>query len=484
MQMTHTQNGALANATTGNPVLDFFSRAGGMRGQDITAVYDFAKAYGYNPELARKLLFWLRDVRGGQGERSLFRSCLRYLCDNHPTDVIVNAHLIPEYGRWDDVLVLLDYDATFPTAVEMIRKQLFADLESKDGNVSLCAKWLPSQNASSKKTRTLAYQLQMALNVTPRTYRKILTMLRKDIGILETRLTQKNYTGLRYDRVSSQAMKKHGRKGKAFLTHDPVNFTDYLSAVKTGTKTIKAGTLYPYELVKHYTDNAHLMHYRYGEPDATIEAQWAALPDMPGHNGIVVCDVSGSMNTGAKIAPIHVALSLAIYMAERNDGRFHNHFITFSERPEVQKLVGNTLLEKVQNLNRANWSVSTNIQAVFDALLRWPGDVKDMPDAVYIVSDMEFNVATRNNNQTNFETIRQKFERAGVKMPLLVFWNVNAKSGQVPATQHANGTILLSGASPNTIRTLLTGGIEAVLDLTPLSGMLEVLNGKRYAAVK
>lgn len=461
---TRTENGAVTNASTLNGVLDFYYHAPARRNQDNTAL--FRKAFGENRLLAIRALFYVRDIRGGQGERETFRQGLRELYKNFRDVFDAILSYVPVYGRWDDIIEFVDD----PKVVSLVREQLSLDLGSEDGSVSLLAKWMPSSNTSSKITVGLAHRWMKALGWTAVQYRKNLSGLRKKINLVETIMSQNQWGDISYGQIPSRA----GFIYKdAFKRHDAARYEQFLQAVQKGEAKINAGTLYPYELVLK----------SFSHVDATAEAMWKCLPNYADtdENALVVADVSGSMcsSYGQTARPIDVCLSLAIYIAERNRGIFKDQFVTFSDSPKVQTLKGQTLYEKIHNLNQAEWGMSTNLQAVFDVVLstamknRIPAE--DMPTRIFIVSDMEFNACTSGRN---FDGIRRKYEAAGYKLPLLVFWNVSSRNNQTPVTQDENGVYLVSGCSPS----IFEKAVKAQA-ATPYEMMLEVLNGPRYEPI-
>jgi hypothetical protein len=287
-------------------------------------------------------------------------------------------------------------------------------------------------------------------------------------------MTQKKWNDIPYEHVPSRAMKLYT---KAFTKNDKDRFVQYLEDVKAGKKTIKASTLYPYDIV-------HELFHKL-EVDETelnsLQAQWEALPDYlkdsTEKNGIVVADVSGSMWG----RPIEVAISLALYFSERNKGTFKDYFLTFSESPELVKVYGKNLLEKINNVSNANWGMSTNLQSIFDLILKtavkYNTKEEDMPSKIFIVSDMQFNMAISDNRKTNFEVIDEKYKAAGYKRPVLVFWNVNASSDS-PVTKDEKGTFLVSGCSPSILKNAMN-----TTAVTPIDLMLEVLNSERYSKI-
>lgn len=462
-----TENGAVTHSATGSDVLNFYALAGAMRDNVKQAKELFRKALNEDRQLAIRALFYLRDIRGGQGERDLFRELYKELrVKDEWAAARVAAH-IPFYGRWDDVV-----DAVEPgVATHLIDEQLRADFVglNEGQSVSLMAKWLPSENASSKVSRAAARDLAARLGLSNKEYRQRVVALRKHIGLLEQAMSEGNWDGIDYSKLPSQASRKHT---KAFNRHDNDRFSAFLDAVIKGEAKMNAGTTYTYEVVDMI---------RKGQTKAA-DAMWSALPDYTnGANALVVADVSGSMGSVSYGGgPIDVSVSLALYFAERNKGPFNGYFMTFSERPELVKVSGATLSDKMRNIGMANWGMNTNIQAVFDVILKAAkaagADATDVPKIVYIVSDMEFDRSTRNSDKTAFENAKKQFEKAGYVLPHIVFWNVNARNTNVPVTKNEGNVTLVSGLSQSTFAQIVGGK-------TPYESMIDVLNGERYAQI-
>lgn len=479
-----TANGALAYNSTKSYVLDLFSLGGAYRNRtDEEKVELFSKAFGENPLLAMKTLFYLRDILEGQGERQFFRVALKHLALHNKAVLAKNLHLVPQFGRWDDLWVLIDTDLK-QDVVAMVKRQLVADKKAE--RPSLLAKWMPSENASSYVTKRNAKILRQALGGTPKQYRKLLSALRAKINIVETKLSEKDYASIEYDKLPSKAGLIY--RG-AFLRNDEERYRAFLNSLTKGEVKVNAKTLYPYDIVNkalegYYGKNV----WSWGggrsvtaQDIQLLDAQWKALPDFIGErkeNSIAVVDTSGSMSG----TPMNVAISLGIYLAERNKGVFHNHFLTFSDRPQLQEIVGGNIVEKVRNLSDSDWNGSTNIEAVFRKILSTavnnnvPQD--EMIGKVYIISDMQFNYCTRGADAHIFKTMEAEFARHGYKLPNLVFWNVNAFMSNVPMTMNEVGVQLVSGFSPSIFKQLLSADGK-----TPYELMLEVIDSDRYKEV-
>lgn len=473
MNVTETLNGAKAYKSTLNKCLDLFGKIAACRNDVKQAQKLFAHAYAENPETATRILFWARDIRGGQGEREVFRNLFKYLVEENGEIGTKLVSLVPVYGRWDDLLVLENTSA-WETVLNAIQNQLNLDRVSyKAGEaVSLLAKWMPSINASSKDTKRLGRKIAAHLGMTEREYRKVLSNLRTHINVVEKAMCSKEWSAIDYSKVPSRAAFMYR---KAFAKQDATRYSEYLSAVEKGEAKINASTLYPYDIVEQYL-------YKGARNDKTIDLQWEALPNyMEGKefNGLVVADVSGSMYG----RPMAVSISLAMYIAERNTAEvWKNKFLTFSERPELQSIVGSTIGKRIDNLSGAAWGMNTDLMAVFktvlDAGVKNDVPAEDMPSKLIIVSDMQFDQCCRSNKRTNFEQIQKLYRKAGYEMPQLVFWNVNAIGGNVPIKAHDTGTCLVSGCSPSILKSVLTDSV-----LTPIDTMNETVYTERYDAV-
>lgn len=465
---TLTENGALTWKSTDSKVLDLFSMGGALRTRTPKEIEDkLSKALAEDKLLTIKCLFYLRDIRGGQGERRTFREALKILSNYHPEDTTKLLKLIPEFGRWDDLFYLdnIEIDG-------IIKDQLNKDIESEAP--SLLAKWMPSENASSEKTKALARKLRKYLGYSSKNYRKIITSLRTKINLIETKMSSNNWNDIEYSKIPSKASMVYR---KAFYKHDEFGYKEYLNRVEEGQEKINTSTLFPYEIIRQARR----------ENSKTLDLLWKNLPDYTRDNekAIVVADVSASMSG----TPMDVAVSLAMYFAERNKGLFHNKFITFSEKPELQEISGTNLNQKIRNLENAHWDMNTNIQAVFDLLLNTavknsaPED--EMPKTIYIISDMEFDRASHSGNyyaevkpdNTNFDEIKRKYSEVGYEMPNLVFWNVSSRQDNVPVEQNEKGVALVSGCSPTIFK-------MAIKRTTPHEFMVEVLNSERYKKIE
>lgn len=486
---TLTENGAATLKSTLSDCLDLFATIGALRREsDEEITSRFMRAFTEDKDIAMKLLFFARDVRGGLGERKVFRVILRWLAQNEPNTVRKNLPHVAEYGRFDDLLVLFG-TAAEKDALALIRDQLRKDIYAMNHNeeVSLLGKWLPSVNASNADTIKAAKKIARYLSMDDKTYRKALTRLRAHIRIIENNLREKDYT-FDYEKQPSKAMFKYRN---AFVRNDAERYNLFLNKVSTGEAKLNTDTLVPYELVTPYLtadwygNSPSFMREISVEEEQSLNATWEALPDFGSEsNALAIIDTSGSMYWDAKPLPAAVALSLGIYFAEHNNGAFKNHFIDFSREPELIEIKGNTFAEKLRYIASFNQVADTNVEAVFDLVLN--AAVKnylpqsELPEKLIIISDMEFNACVRNAETTNFQNAKERFEAAGYTLPELIFWNVASRNRQQPVSKNEQGVALVSGCTPRLFSMIADGSISA---MTPYQIMLDVLGSERYEKI-
>jgi hypothetical protein len=458
-----TENGMATNSSSLNYCVDLFFTIGAMRGQEKERlIRNFSLAFHEDPIRALKILFWVRDVREGAGERQIFKDVLLYLATEHPEELGKNLVYIPEYGRWDDLLSLVGTKLQSPS-FEIIKKGL-------DDENGLCAKWMPRKGP-------VANLLRNFLGLTPKQYRKKLVSLTQ---VVEQAMCAKDWESIEYGKIPSLAA---ARYQKAFTKNDGERYNLYLQKLQSGEEKINAGAIYPYDVTKSLVR---------GSEEVAIE-QWKALPNfMEGSNEMIlpVVDVSGSMGVPAgsnrTLSCIDVAISLGLYISERNIGPFQDYFVTFSQNPELQVLKGN-LRERFNQLRSSEWGYNTNLEAVFslilDQALKNSVPQDQMPTKILILSDMEFDEAamTSNNwrleeasewNPTAQEMIEQKYKESGYKMPSIIYWNLQSRKDNLPVKFDKSGTALISGFSPSILKSILKGDIvspQQIMDETILS---------------
>ena len=471
---TVTENGAVTHRTTESDCLDLFATIGALRhASDSEIEARFIRAFSENRDIAMKLLFFARDIRGGLGERRVFKVILNWLAENEPNTVLKNLQYVAEYGRFDDLLCLMGTPCE-RQMLDVLKAQLDRDTEAlkNSGEVSLLAKWLPSVNASNRETVRNAKKIAKHFGMNDASYRKALVALRARIRIIENHLRQKDYT-FDYSKQPSKAMYKYR---KAFVRNDEERYSQFLDNVSSGTVKLNTGTLTPYEIITPILRSVGVKNRK------AIDVTWNALEDFTGEeNALAVIDGSGSMYSYGDPMPATVALSLGIYFAERNKGAFKNRFITFSEKPRLVEIKGNDIVDKVRYCMGYNEVANTNIQKVFELILNAAKKnsvpQNEMPSRLYIISDMEFDSCTEDSEITNFEYAKRLYESAGYKLPEIVFWNVDSRNTQQPVTKNEQGVALVSGCTPRLFSMVASG------HYSPYDQMLEILGNERYAPI-
>jgi len=468
---TVTENGMGTNSSSLNHCVDLFFTIGAMRGQDKERlIRNFSLALLEDPTRAMKILFWVRDIRGGAGERQIFRDVMQYLAENHTEFLKKNIPYVSEYGRWDDLLTLVG------TKLETeALTQIRWGLDVKNG---LCAKWMPRKGPVAAKLRDF-------MEMSPKQYRKTLVEL---TNVVETQMCANEWESIDFGKLPSVAS---ARYQKAFWNRNEAGYKAYIASLQKGEAKINAGAVYPYDVTKSL---------QRGNSDVAIE-QWKALPNyMEGSEDRIlpVVDTSGSMNAAAggnsNVTCMDVSVSLGLYISERNVGPFKDAFITFSAEPQLQILKGN-LKDRFSQLSRADWGYNTDLVKVFDLILdqatKHSLPESEMPTKVLILSDMEFDAATSPHvgwgtkhvptkwNTTAQEMIEQKYAEAGYKVPAIVYWNIQSRGNNIPVAFDKTGTALISGFSPSILKSVVKGEISS-----PQGIMDETIMSPRYEAIE
>lgn len=484
---TETENGGAAYATSGSDCLDLFASIGALRresDEEITA--RFLRAYTENADTAMKILFFARDIRGGLGERQVFRTIFSWLAQNEPGSVKKNIQYVAEYGRFDDLLALMDTSCE-PEMLALLKRQFDEDMRrlAAGEHVSLLGKWLPSVNASNRQTIRNAKKVARAFGMSEVSYRKAVSALRRRIHIIENDLREREYT-FDYEKQPSRALFKYRQ---AFFRNDGERYGAFLSKAASGKARMHADNVSPYELVEPFLSwenrrpgRESFLRELSPEEKAALNATWESMPDFGGkENALAVIDTSGSMYFAGKPLPAAVALSLGLYFAEHNRGVFRNHFIEFSDTPQLIEVKGETFVDRLRYVASFSQVASTDLEAVFDLLLetavRYHVSQADLPAKLIIISDMEFNFCVSNASETNFEHARKTYEAHGYRLPEIVFWNVASRNRHQPVTMNEQGAALISGVTPRLFAMVADGS------LSPYTCMMEVLESGRYAKI-
>lgn len=465
-QSARTENGMKARASTANSLTDLFFKIGAMRGKDVIPSWTAARVQ--DADVAGRIALWARDVRGGAGERKIFRDILLDLVKNDPDRARALINKVPELGRWDDLLVLVGTD------LEQHAFNLIAEAIA-NGN-GLCAKWMPRKGDVAAKLR--AY-----FNYTPKFYRKRLVELTK---VVETQMCANDWDNINFNHVPSVASSRYK---KAFSRHT-AKYKEWAAKLvsdkpeERAEVKVNAGAVYPYDVLKgligHYImsyDNSNLDH---------IRGQWEALPNYVGDANILpIVDVSGSMacpaggsNSKSQTTCLDVAVSLGLYLADKNTGKFKDTFLTFSGSPQLLSLKGN-ILDKIKQMVTSKWEMNTNlhkaVQKILDVAIESGVPQAEMPSVLLILSDMQFDQCAHFDDSA-MQMIARKYADAGYTMPNIVFWNLNA-ADNVPVKWDERGAALVSGFSPSIVKSVLKADLD---NFTPEAIMLQTIMSERY----
>ena len=472
-EIKYTENGAIAYDRLNGSLVTLFAQIGALRPRSEKEIEaKFASAFNEDRLLATKMLFYAGNIRGGLGERRTFRICLHWLAMNHPTIVKKNIQNIALFNRFDSLFALVGTSCE-KEMWSYVQKILVNDLQNmRDGKpCSLLAKWMPTETASSKKTRTLARKAIYAFKITERQYRQILSSLRKYIKVVERKMSNNEWNDINYPTVPSYAMSRYSQ---AFLKHDNERYSKYIENLNDGKTKVNASTLYPYDLVRNYMGWS-------SQNNLVAEQQWKALPNyISGENNIIVmADVSGSMSG----RPMETSIGLAIYFAERNKGDYQNCYMTFTDRPHFIKINPNdTLREKVAQVKRTDIGYNTNLEAAFNYILSNATynnvSNEDMPKALVVISDMEIDRYMSGHGLGFVDTMKNKYAQFGYELPKLIFWNVEARNDTF--LSQSEDVINISGQSASIFKTF----IGALNGKTGWDIMIETLNDKMYDCVQ
>lgn len=491
---TLTENGAVAYRTTNSALLDMFAVIGALRSRPSEEIINkFTKAFAEDQLLAMKMLFYARNIRGGLGERRTFRILIKYMANYHSDVMEKNINLIPIFGRWDDLYELVGTSLE-DSAFALIKNQLDSDLANleKGKQISLLAKWLHSTSGVSIPSAKLGKLTAKKLHLSYKEYRQTLSKLRNQLNIVERNMSKNEWERIVYSEVPSLAMKKYRN---SFKKHNLIQFKEYIEKVKRGEEKINSNTLYPYDIMesaelgeKDWSSRV----YSLSNWDEVLEEQWKSLPNyVEGENNILImADTSASMHG----RPVCTSIGLALYFAERNKGIWHNKFMTFSSKPSFVDLKGTNLMEKVSCI--PDICDNTNIEAAFDLVLKTAINnnlsQNDLPKAIVIISDMEFDSATGDyswNRKSREESIAKqnklmdeiayKFQQNGYVIPKVIYWNADSRQDTYHAISENKNVAMVSGQSASAFKSVLMA-----VDEDPYNTMLKTLNDEIYDIVR
>ncbi len=518
--VTLTENGDRAYSSTMNALVDLYYKS--IRDVNENEVRDlFEHCWNDNAYLTMRLIAHIRDIREGKGERQIGRILLDCVAKKSIEELRKNAYVMfHTYGRWDDGIFVEDVktvesqvvskggkkcvttkedkiiyskelkDVYVETVVKQLREDVAALAEGKP--VSLCAKWIPSEKS---KHGDVYKSIVKAYNMNYADFRKqVLVPLRRKIDILETKLCNRDYSSIDYEKVPSVAMNKHSktpskkapkshRIANAFMRNDAERFKEYKSKLSKGEAKVNVSALFPHQIVTNYCDENHNT-FKHTKDDDLIEAQWKAMVEKTAELGtlnetLVLADVSGSMRG----LPMIISYTMGILVSSIAKCEvWKDVVLTFESRPQLVKVQGNTLYEKLRSISRAPWGGTTDFMAAMRVILDMAKSMKlaqdDLPKKILVVSDMQFNQADSYAQSSSFEMIETEFRTAGYVLPQMVFWNVRSTS-TVPVMSGIKGVSLISGYSPNVLKSVMEDKT-----ITPEETMMNAIMDKRYDLIQ
>jgi hypothetical protein len=428
------------------------------------------------------LSFQTRDPRGGKGERTIGRKMFQWLFENYPEKFRKVYQLIPEYGRWDDLITLFENKSNEKIQKDILKFfafQLRKDRENmlKGSPISICAKWSPSEGDSDDKKYKIVDKLCEELNISKKEYRKdYLSPLRAYLKIVETFMCSNKWDEIEYSKVPSCAMKK---LKKAFEKHSPELFTTWKNSLSKGEVKVNAKVLHPHELVREIRIK--------GYADEVTEGQWKVLEKEVEKLGVledsvVVVDTSGSMES-PNYLPLDIAVAMGLIISKFVKGPFQHNVITFNTNPEFIKINDGTLYERFAQIRNIPWGGNTNLHATFELILNrakhYELTDRDLPKRLFIISDMQFNSINQCGHLTNFQAIDKMYKDCGYTRPQIVFWNVNGESTDFPVSIGDNNTCLVSGASP-----VILDAIIKTKNFNSYDVLRTALDSERYKQIR
>lgn len=483
-----------------------------VRGLNVPTQYQYMVGSAQESTVDAFLLaFHIRDCRGGKGEREIGRRCLIWLFINYPHFFIKVAKLLPEYGRWDDLLQFfpgvldltnIDFvrDNYLSTVTDQNYLNMLQNLQQKIVQIyafkikedhelmlngkpcSIAAKWAPTEGDSLDRKSGVYKTFATEMKISPRSLRKeYLTPMRAYIKIVERYMCDRQWDKINYNKVPSCAMK---RLKKSFEKHDDARFQEWRAALQKSDPNVakvNANQLHPHDLVKEMRERGHA--------DGVCVAQWKIFEDECVKNGtldndLVVIDTSSSMHSPGYL-PFDVACAMGLLISKCSVGKFKNHVMTFNSTPEFIVLNDTPLYERWFQLSNINWGGTTNLQATFNLILsrgkQYNLTQEDMPKRLWIVSDMQFNAINGHGSVTNFEAIEKMYTASGYTRPQIVFWNVNGASTDFPVSIGDHGTALISGFSPSVMKSVLNGDDDS---FSPYKIMRQTLDDNRLLPVR
>lgn len=368
----------------------------------------FKNALQENPDLALKILLHTRDFKNGKGEKKISHLLLYYIRLNNPNIYKYVLQNIIEVGYWKDVLHMCDLvkNENIDTEVELFSQQLLLDYSSLSDEITMCAKWAPSENS---KYHLVAKLIIEKMNVSPREYRKILTHLRSIIAkkhvILEQNLSQHNYN-VDIGNIPFKSRELYKNSLKRFTNSKGKKIVDRIELQKKYNSFIKSLSN---TKINKIIDIAHIRN-----SDECVYKKWNEIITKymkNFKNCACVIDVSNSMKQKIKHStlPIDVSISFGIFI---QDSDYKNKLFSFSDNPVQINLNSSDILSKINTVKKTNWNNLLNYDK-----LKSITEIYQF-DKLFILTDINLNNEERIKLQ-NFNINR------------IVYWNLRSFKNEI-----------------------------------------------------
>jgi Mg-chelatase subunit ChlD len=432
---------------------------------------------------------------------------------------------VHQYGSWKDIKYFCEYcksqgnAANHPLiqySINLTNEQLYKDYSSLVSNpvdISLVAKWVPREKSTfgwlyeMLSTNYFSHFLATANTYDRRVravlkckteYRKVLSALNKYIDTVQIKQCGNNWANINFSKTTSITLTK---QKKAFLN---VKKTGEVRCPDNSDR-VECAQHFNAHIQKAVRGEVEMKGKRVGMADFTKQAielsrggsqvekdllnsQWRDNSSQNGGLGkmIAMVDVSGSMDGD----PMNVAIALGIRIAEKS--ALGKRIMTFSAKPTWVNLEEcNDFISQVGVIKNAEWGMNTNFHAALDMILdaiiqnkMAPEDVQDL--VLVILSDMQMDSGDKCNKQALYETMKAKYEAAGIRVhgtpykpPHILFWNLRSTSG-FPSLSNQPNSSMLSGFSPSLLNLFCEQGMDALQACTPWSLLLRSLENERY----
>jgi hypothetical protein len=524
---------------SGNSLLDLSVLL--VRGADQQRIEPlFLQALKDNDEDAFVLAFQTRDIRGGKGERALFKMLFATALKARPQLALAVLDLVPEYGCWRDL-----FSMNIPQVLEMAANQLLADAKSEDKPISLCAKWAPREGKDTEGAKALAAVLfpeEKRLSERLKRYRKLVAGLNRRLDTTEIKMCDRKFADIEPAKVPGLCLQKHMR---AFLNEDlkrsqvlrnpddkdrmdcREHFQEHFKKAAEGkTKVNGSKTLYPHEVIKKLNTLTSRAYQQAAPVQSVVEpsvdernalvAVWNGMvADAKALGGlgrtIAMCDFSGSMqSSNCGDTPYWVSMAMGLLISELTSAEFKDTFLTFDSNPMWQSLPQGDIYTRMSSIGRVGQGTSTDFQKAMDLVLATLKEKRvrpsEEPKDLIVITDMAWDQAIGSDMtshytghsyrhvvktspwQTHIQMIREAFKRAGEDMwgtpwtpPRIVIWNVAATCTDFHATADTEGVIMLSGWSPSLFKVLTEEGARVQ---NPMEALRIILDSERYDLVR